>query len=182
LQPGTNQIAAGYVLYGSSTMIVFTTGNGVNGFTLDPSLGTFYLSHPNIRFPQKCKIYSVNEGNYTAFPKGIKAFLSWCHEEVGAERPFTLRYIGSLVSDFHRNLLQGGIYMYPKTNKDPNGKLRLLYECNPIAFLAVQAGGGATDGSNEILNIQPTHLHQRVPFVTGNKSVVDIVKGFMLKE
>ncbi|KAL8443855.1 hypothetical protein Emed_006554 [Eimeria media] len=143
LQPGREQLAAGYVLYGSSTMLVMTTGSGVNGFTLDPSLGTFFLSHPNMHFPSKAKIYSVNEGNYKAFPDGVKAFIEEAHS--GERGPFSLRYIGSMVSDFHRNLLQGGIYLYPPTKKDPRGKLRLLYECNPMALLAEQAGGRATD-------------------------------------
>lgn len=139
LQKGVNQIAAGYVIYGSSTMIVYTTGNGVNGFTLDPSLGTYYLSHPNMTFPKTGKIYSINEGNYIKFPQGVKNYLKYCQMEEG-DRPYTSRYIGSLVADFHRNMLKGGIYIYPSYSQAPNGKLRLLYECNPMAFLAEQAG------------------------------------------
>ncbi|XP_058515906.1 fructose-1,6-bisphosphatase class 1-like [Ochotona princeps] len=177
LQPGRNQIAAGYVLYGSSTMLVITTGDGVHGFTLDPSLGTFFLSHRNMRYPAKARIYSVNEGNYRAFPEGIKQFLAECHDDEAG--PFSLRYIGSLVSDFHRNLLQGGIYMYPPTKKDKKGKLRLLYEANPMAYLAEQAGGRATDGFDRILDIQPSELHQRVPLMIGSAKLVDRVDQLM---
>lgn len=147
LQPGNKQVAAGYVIYGSSTMLVYTTGNGVNGFTYDPSLGTFYLSHENMRIPENGKIYSINEGNYIRFPTGVKKYIKFCQENVPEEgRPYTSRYIGSLVADFHRNLLKGGIYLYPSTQSHPNGKLRLLYECNPMAFLIEQAGGLASDG------------------------------------
>ncbi|OEH76113.1 hypothetical protein cyc_07005 [Cyclospora cayetanensis] len=177
LQPGREQLAAGYVLYGSSTMLVMTAGSGVHGFTLDPSLGTFFLSHPNMHFPEKAKIYSVNEGNYKAFPEGVKSFIEIAHG--GEKGPFSLRYIGSLVSDFHRNLLQGGIYMYPPTKKDPKGKLRLLYECNPMAMLAEQAGGRATDGFDRILDIIPQDLHQRVPLFVGSSSLVDQVTELM---
>ncbi|PFH38227.1 fructose-bisphospatase II [Besnoitia besnoiti] len=177
LQPGHAQIAAGYVLYGSSTMLVITTGDGVNGFTLDPSLGTFFLSHKGMRFPEKARIYSVNEGNYKAFPEGVKKFLEECHDDKNG--PFSLRYIGSLVSDFHRNLLQGGIYMYPPTKKDKKGKLRLLYEANPMAFLAEQAGGKATDGFDRILDIQPTELHQRIPLMIGTAKLVDRLGALM---
>jgi fructose-1,6-bisphosphatase I len=180
LQPGSEQVAAGYVLYGSSTMMVYTTGHGVNGFTLDPSLGSFYLSHPNMITPTNGKIYSINEGNYVHFPQGVKDYLKYCQEEKG-DRPYTSRYIGSLVSDFHRNLIKGGIYIYPTSTKAPNGKLRLLYECNPIAFLAEQAGGMATDGFNRILEIKPTKLHQRVPFFVGSKNMVMKAMEFMEK-
>lgn len=176
LQPGSAQIAAGYVLYGSSTMMVISTGDGVNGFTLDPSLGTFFLSHRGMRFPEKARIYSVNEGNYKAFPEGVKKFLEECRNK---SEPFSLRYIGSLVSDFHRNLLQGGIYMYPPTKKDKKGKLRLLYEANPMAFLAEQAGGKATDGFDRILDIRPSELHQRVPLMIGTARLVDRVDELM---
>ncbi|NAW51208.1 class 1 fructose-bisphosphatase [Elizabethkingia argentiflava] len=171
LQKGQHQIAAGYIIYGSSTMIVYTTGNGVNGFTLDPSLGTFYLSHPDIKFPTKGNIYSINEGNYSKFPQGVKDYIKYCQEEK-EDRPYTSRYIGSLVADFHRNLLKGGIYIYPSTANSPNGKLRLLYECNPMAFLAEQAGGKASDGFKRILDISPKELHQRVPFFCGSASMV----------
>ena len=133
LQPGKNQVAAGYIVYGTSTMIVYSTGHGVNGFTLNPAIGTYYLSHPNMQFPDKGYIYSVNEGNYIHFPKGVKEYIKYCQEEE-EDRPYTSRYIGSLVSDFHRNMIKGGIYFYPSTSKNPNGKLRLLYECNPMAF------------------------------------------------
>lgn len=178
LQKGVNQIAAGYVIYGSSTMIVYTTGNGVNGFTLDPSLGTYYLSHPNMKFPTTGKIYSINEGNYIKFPQGVKNYLKYCQMEEG-DRPYTSRYIGSLVADFHRNMLKGGIYIYPSYSQSPNGKLRLLYECNPMAFLAEQAGGKATDGFRRILEIEPTELHQRIPFFCGSVNMVEKAEEFM---
>jgi fructose-1,6-bisphosphatase I len=178
LQPGRKQVAAGYVVYGTSTMLVYTTGHGVNGFTLNPALGVFYLSHPNMRFPEKGKIYSINEGNYVHFPVGIKKYIKYCQEEKD-DRPCTSRYIGSLVSDFHRNMIKGGVYLYPSTSKHPNGKLRLLYECNPMAFLAEQAGGRASDGYRDILDIQPTELHQRTPFYVGNKEMVDRIEEFI---
>ncbi|MEE3695312.1 class 1 fructose-bisphosphatase [Glaesserella parasuis] len=173
LQPGRKQVAAGYVTYGSSTMLVYTTGNGVNGFTYDPSLGLFILSHPNMKMPFEGKYYSINEGQYLKFPEGVKKFIKFCQEEDKATgRPYSSRYIGSLVSDFHRNLLKGGIYIYPSTKSHPNGKLRLLYEGNPMAFLAEQAGGMATDGFNPILDIKPTELHQRVQFFVGSTAMV----------
>lgn len=180
LQPGKNQVAAGYIVYGTSTMIVYSTGHGVNGFTLNPAIGTYYLSHPNMQFPDKGYIYSVNEGNYVHFPKGVKEYIKYCQEEE-EDRPYNSRYIGSLVSDFHRNMIKGGIYFYPSTSKSPNGKLRLLYECNPMAFLAERAGGKASDGFNRILDIKPTELHQRVPFFCGNKDMVDKLESFMKK-
>ncbi|EGR4434101.1 class 1 fructose-bisphosphatase [Vibrio cholerae] len=180
LQPGNKQVAAGYVIYGSSTMLVYTTGNGVNGFTYDPSLGTFYLSHENMRIPENGKIYSINEGNYIRFPTGVKKYIKFCQENVPEEgRPYTSRYIGSLVADFHRNLLKGGIYLYPSTQSHPNGKLRLLYECNPMAFLIEQAGGLASDGAHRIMDIKPTELHQRVPFFVGSKNMVHKVETFL---
>src|SRR5690606_1037549 len=178
LQKGVNQIAAGYVIYGSSTMIVYTTGNGVNGFTLDPSLGTYYLSHPNMEFPKTGKIYSINEGNYIKFPQGVKNYIKYCQREED-DRPYTSRYIGSLVSDFHRNMIKGGIYIYPSTSQSPNGKLRLLYECNPMAFLAEQAGGKCTNGFERIMEIEPTELHQRVPFFCGSSKMVMKAEEFM---
>ncbi|MEZ4855478.1 MAG: class 1 fructose-bisphosphatase [Gelidibacter sp.] len=178
LQPGNQQVAAGYVIYGTSTMLVYTTGAGVNGFTLNPAIGTFYLSHPNMKFPEDGKIYSVNEGNYIHFPQGVKNYIKYCQMEEG-NRPYTSRYIGSLVSDFHRNMIKGGIYMYPKSSKVSNGKLRLLYECNPMAFLAEQANGKASDGYTRILDIQPTELHQRVPFFCGSKNMVEKAEEFM---
>ncbi|TYP76166.1 class 1 fructose-bisphosphatase [Aquimarina intermedia] len=180
LQPGNLQVAAGYIIYGTSTMLVYTTGHGVNGFTLNPALGTYYLSHPNMRFPEDGQIYSVNEGNYVHFPQGIKDYIKYCQEEKD-DRPYTSRYIGSLVSDIHRNMIKGGIYMYPSTSKSPKGKLRLLYECNPMAFIAEQAGGKASDGVRRIMDIKPTELHERTPFVCGSKNMVDKVESFMKK-
>jgi fructose-1,6-bisphosphatase I len=178
LQPGHKQVAAGYVVYGTSTILVYTTGHGVNGFTLNPGVGVFFLSHPDMRFPEKGKIYSINEGNYSKFPNGVKKYLKYC-QEVDGDRPYTSRYIGSLCSDFHRNLLKGGIYIYPSGTNSPNGKLRLLYECNPMAFIAEQAGGKASDGYRRILDIEPTSLHQRVPFFCGSKDMVEKVEEFM---
>ena len=180
LQPGTEQIAAGYVIYGTSTMLVYTTGHGVNGFTLNPALGVFYLSHPDMQFPDNPSIYSINEGNYRHFPKGIKKYIKYCQEEI-APRPYTSRYIGSLVSDFHRNMIKGGVYLYPNSSKYANGKLRLLYECNPIAFLAEQAGGKASNGKKRIMEIKPKELHQRVPFYVGNKCMVDKIEKMIKK-
>ena len=178
LQPGNQQVAAGYIVYGTSTMLVYSTGHGVNGFTLNPAIGTYYLSHPNMKFPKKGVIYSVNEGNYVHFPQGIKNYIKYCQEE-DDDRPYTSRYIGSLVSDFHRNLIKGGIYIYPNTSKNPTGKLRLLYECNPMAYIAEQAGGKSSNGFMNIMDIQPTELHQRVPFICGNQEMVDKVEEFM---
>lgn len=180
LQPGDQQVAAGYVIYGTSTMLVYTTGHGVNGFTLNPAIGTFYLSHPNMRYSENGKIYSVNEGNYIHFPQGVKDYIKYCQMEEG-DRPYTSRYIGSLVSDFHRNMIKGGIYIYPTSSKAPSGKLRLLYECNPMAFIAEQAGGKASDGYQRIMEIKPTELHQRVPFFCGSKNMVEKAEEFMAK-
>ena len=180
LQPGINQIAAGYIVYGTSTMLVYTTGDGVNGFTLNPALGTFYLSHPNMRFPETGKIYSVNEGNYVHFPQGVKDYIKYCQKEE-EDRPYTSRYIGSLVSDFHRNMIKGGIYMYPKSSVASEGKLRLLYECNPMAFIAEQANGLASDGKGRIMEINPTELHQRVPFFCGSRKMVEKAEEFIQK-
>ncbi|WP_158975363.1 class 1 fructose-bisphosphatase [Cellulophaga sp. L1A9] len=178
LQPGVNQIAAGYIIYGTSTMLVYTTGDGVNGFTLNPALGTFYLSHPNMRYPDTGKIYSVNEGNYVHFPQGVKDYIKYCQKEE-EDRPYTSRYIGSLVSDFHRNMIKGGIYMYPKSSVATDGKLRLLYECNPMAFIAEQANGLASDGKNRIMEIDPVELHQRVPFFCGSRKMVEKAEEFI---
>ncbi|WP_430467272.1 class 1 fructose-bisphosphatase [Winogradskyella ouciana] len=178
LQKGNQQVAAGYVVYGTSTMLVYTTGHGVNGFTLNPAIGTFYLSHPDMEFPEDGRIYSVNEGNYIHFPKGIKDYIKYCQMEEG-DRPYTSRYIGSLVSDFHRNMIKGGIYMYPKSSLNAKGKLRLLYECNPMAFLAEQANGKASDGFTRIMDIEPTELHERVPFICGSKNMVGKAEEFM---
>ncbi|MDC0106615.1 class 1 fructose-bisphosphatase [bacterium] len=178
LQKGSEQVAAGYIIYGTSTMLVYTTGDGVNGFTLNPAIGTFYLSHPQMQFPENGTIYSVNEGNYIHFPKGIKNYIKYCQMEEG-DRPYTSRYIGSLVSDFHRNMIKGGIYLYPTNSKNPKGKLRLLYECNPMALLAEQANGKASDGTTRILDIAPTELHQRVPFICGSSAMVEKAEEFM---
>jgi fructose-1,6-bisphosphatase I len=183
LQKGTSQVAAGYIVYGSSTMLVYTTGLGVTGFTLDPSIGEFCLSHFQMDTPTNGRIYSVNEGNFTGFNKGVQKFIRYCQEtDKKTDRPYSGRYIGSLVADFHRNLLKGGIYMYPATGNQPDGKLRLLYECNPMAFLAEQAGGSATDGhGNRILEIQPETIHQRTPFFTGSKKLVAKAEEFIRK-
>lgn len=170
LQGGRKQIAAGYILYGSSTMLVFSTGDGVNGFTLDHSLGEFILSHIKMTSPQKGKIYSVNEGNYLSYTPSIQQYINNCKE-----KEYTARYIGSLVGDFHRNLLKGGIYLYPATKKDANGKLRLLYECYPLAFVAEQSGGKASDGTQAILDIVPTSFHQRAPLFVGSTTMVEDV-------
>lgn len=171
LKKGTEQVVAGYVLYGSSTMLVYTSGQGVNGFTYEPSLGEFYLSHPNITIPNKAKTYSVNDGYYYDFDKVTQEFIEHCRRQ-----RFRGRYIGSLVSDFHRNLLSGGIYFYPGTKKSPNGKLRLIYECMPLAFIIEQAGGMATDGRNRIMDIQPESLHQRTPYFVGSPDMVQWVQ------
>ena len=180
LQKGTEQVAAGYIIYGSSTMLVYTTGKGVNGFTLDPSIGEFCLSHPDIKIPTEGNIYSINEGNYVHFPDGVKKYIKYCQEEDKAtDRPYTSRYIGSLVADFHRNMLKGGLYIYPETGKSPKGKLRLLYECNPLAFIAEQAGGRASNGRQRILEVQPEELHQRTPFYIGSSEMVKKVEEFI---
>jgi fructose-1,6-bisphosphatase I len=178
LQPGINQVAAGYVIYGTSTMIVYTTGHGVNGFTLNPAIGTFYLSHPKMKFPVDGTIYSVNEGNYVHFPQGVKDYIKYCQLEE-EDRPYTSRYIGSLASDMHRNMIKGGIYMYPTSSEASKGKLRLLYECNPMAFIAEQAGGKASDGVSRIMEILPTALHERCPFFCGSSNMVEKVEEFI---
>ena len=174
LQKGRNQVAAGYVVYGSSTMLVYATKRGVNGFTLDPSIGEFCLSHPDIKCPEKGKIYSVNHGNFFQYPEGVRKYINSCQnktKETGG--PYTQRYIGSMVADVHRNLIKGGIFMYPGTTDKPKGKLRLLYECNPFAFITEVAGGKATDGSMPILDIEPKELHQRTPFFVGSKKMME---------
>ncbi|HNT80928.1 MAG TPA: class 1 fructose-bisphosphatase [Bacteroidia bacterium] len=174
LQPGTKQVAAGYITYGSSTMLVYTTGHGVNGFTLDPSIGEFCLSHPKMKVPDDGKIYSLNEGNAIHFHPGVKAYIQFCKEEDKASgRPYSSRYIGSLVADFHRNMIKGGIFIYPSTSKAPKGKLRLLYECNPLAYIVEQAGGMASNGFGRILEMQPDSLHQRTPLFIGSKNMVN---------
>jgi fructose-1,6-bisphosphatase I len=180
LQPGTNLVAAGYIIYGSSTMMVYTTGKGVNGFTLDPSVGIFCLSHPDMKFPEDSSIYSLNEGYHNDFPLGVKKYIKYCQEDDPATlRPYSSRYIGTMVADFHRNLIKGGIFIYPGTIKHPKGKLRLLYECNPIAYIAEQAGGKASDGFKRILEIEPLNLHQRSPLFTGTRSLVEKAEEFM---
>lgn len=182
MQPGRNLVAAGYVIYGSSTMLVYTTGDGVNGFTLDPTVGLFILSHPNMKYPENATIYSINEANYIYFPDGVKQYIHYVQEDDKAtNRPYTTRYIGSMVADVHRNLIKGGIFMYPGTLKNRKGKLRLLYECNPVAFIAEQAGGKATDGKTRILDIQPKELHERSPLFAGPKFMVDKVEELMLQ-
>jgi fructose-1,6-bisphosphatase I len=175
LQPGRLQVAAGYVLYGSSTMMVYSVGNGVHGFTLDPSVGAYVLSHENIRMPSKGKYYSVNEAYADEFPPAYRTYLKKLrHGDLG--RRFASRYIGSMVSDFHRTLLKGGVFLYPPTAESPGGKLRLLYEANPIAFLAEQAGGIATDGQRRILDIEPTTIHQRTPLCVGSKAEMELLQ------
>ena len=182
LQKGTEQVAAGYVIYGSSTMLVYTTGKGVNGFTLDPSIGEFCLSHPEMKIPENGIIYSINEGNYIHFPEGVKKYLKYCQvEDKQTSRPYTSRYIGSMVADIHRNMIKGGIFIYPTTSGAPNGKLRLVYECNPMAFIIEQAGGKATDGFNRILDKNVTALHQRSAIFIGSKNMVLKVEELMQK-
>jgi fructose-1,6-bisphosphatase I len=177
---GTEQVAAGYVIYGSSTMLVYTTGKGVNGFTLDPSIGEFCLSHPDMKIPENGVIYSINEGNYTHFPEGVKKYIKYCQEDdKSTNRPYSSRYIGSLVADFHRNMIKGGVYIYPSTGKSPKGKLRLLYEANPLAFIAEQAGGKASNGFDRILEVQPESLHQRTPLFIGSKNMVEKAEELM---
>ncbi len=183
LLPGAEQCAAGYVVYGSSTILVYTTGHGVNGFTLDPSIGEFILSHPDIRTPETGTMYSINEGNYQSFEPGLKRYIKWCQEEDRAtRRPYTTRYIGSFVSDFHRNLVKGGIYIYPASARSPEGKLRLMYEANPMAFIVEQAGGAASDGRHRIMEKQPRALHQRTPVYIGSKAMVEQVERFLAGE
>lgn len=180
LQPGYKQVAAGYVIYGSSTMLVYTTGDGVHGFTLDPGIGEFLLSHENIRIPKKGKIYSVNVGNYSKWEEGMKKYIHYLHEEDKAtSRPYSLRYIGSMVADIHRTLLYGGIFMYPGDKKNPDGKLRLMYEANPMSFIIEQAGGRASNGKSRILDIQPTSLHQHTPLFVGSMDDVCVAEEFL---
>jgi fructose-1,6-bisphosphatase I len=180
LQRGSEQVAAGYVIYGSSTMLVYTTGKGVNGFTLDPSIGEFCLSHPDMQIPADGLIYSVNEGNYVHFPPGVKQYIKYCQvEDQASHRPYASRYIGSMVADVHRNLIKGGIFIYPVTSSAPNGKLRLVYECNPMAFIIEQAGGRATNGAKRILALEVNELHQRSPIFIGSANMVRTAETFM---
>ncbi|MDH5511520.1 MAG: class 1 fructose-bisphosphatase, partial [Nitrospinota bacterium] len=180
LQVGRKQVAAGYIIYGSATMLVLTFGMGVHGFTLDPSIGEFLLSHPNIRTPARGRIYSVNEGNTSKWDeRATRAVEYFKANDKETGRPYSSRYIGSLVADFHRNLLYGGIFMYPADRGNPEGKLRLLYEASPLAFICEQAGGAAISGGEDILDIKPTSLHQRVPLFIGSKDDVDICRNFL---
>ncbi len=180
LQPGYKQIGAGYALYGSSTMLVYTTGDGVHGFTFDPSIGEFLLSHENIKIPKRGKIYSVNEGNYRYWHDGVKKYVKYLQEEdKSTGRPYSGRYIGSMIADIHRTLLYGGVFMYPGDTKHPDGKLRLMYECNPVAFIIEQAGGKASDGHKRMLDIQPKSLHQRIPMFAGSEEDVTIAEEFV---
>ncbi len=176
LQKGNAQVAAGYVLYGTSTVFVYTTGDGVNGFTLNPAIGTFYLSHPDIQIPAVGHVYSVNEAQFASFPEEVKSFLKNQKEE---DSHYATRYIGSMVSDIHRNMLQGGLFLYPPNAKMPKGKLRLLYECNPIAFIVEQAGGKAISMKERILDIEPKELHQRSSFFCGNAEMVDLLSSYL---
>ena len=183
LQPGDQQVAAGYVIYGSSTMLVYTTGHGVNGFTLEPSIGEFCLSHENMKTPEEGKIYSINEGNLLTCSEGVQSYVNWCKQtDKKSSRPYTGRYIGSLVADFHRNLIKGGIYMYPGTKGAPSGKLRLMYEANPLAFIVEQAGGKASTGTGRIMEVKPKDLHQRVPLFIGSKNMVERVEALIAAE
>jgi len=183
LQPGDKQVAAGYIVYGSSTILVYSAGHGVHGFTLDPAFGEFILSHPDIRIPEKSNIYSINEGNYKYWHLGLKKYIKFLQDADNIRgEAYTARYIGSMVADIHRNMLYGGVYMYPSDIRSPNGKLRLMYECNPMAFIIEAAGGKATDGKQRILEIQPSSLHQRTPIFIGNASEVDKVHEFLETE
>lgn len=180
LQPGNRQVAAGYMIYGSSTMLVYATRRGVNGFTLDPSIGEFCLSHPDIKCPPTGKFYSVNHGNFLRYDTGVRNYINECQKkEKESGGPYTQRYIGSMVADVHRNLIKGGIFMYPGTTDRPGGKLRLLYECNPFAFIVEVAGGRASNGVQKILDIQPTHLHQRSPFFVGSREMMDELDSYL---
>lgn len=179
-QPGTNQVAAGYVIYGSSTMLVYATRRGVNGFTLDQSIGEFTLSHPDIKCPDSGKMYSVNHGNFFQYQQNVKEYITTCQKKDKTNGgPYTQRYIGSMVADVHRNLIKGGIFMYPGTTDKPKGKLRLLYECNPFAFIVEKAGGKATNGEIRILDIQPKELHERTPFFIGSKLMMEELESYI---
>jgi fructose-1,6-bisphosphatase I len=180
LQPGNQQVAAGYIVYGSSTMMVYATRRGVNGFTLDPSIGEFTLSHPDIKCPETGKIYSVNHGHFFQYAEGVKKYIDVCQrKDKSTGGPYTQRYIGSMVSDVHRNLIKGGIFMYPAINDKPKGKLRLLYECNPFGFIVEVAGGKATNGQKRILDVVPTELHQRTPFYVGSKLMMEELETYL---
>ncbi len=183
LQKGDNLVCGGYVLYGSSTMLVYTTGNGVHGFTLDPSVGEFLLSHPDIKVPKRGNIYSVNEGNYNLWDENMRKYIDYLKSDKNANgKPYKMRYIGSLVADFHRTLIYGGIFLYPADKKNPNGKLRLIYEANPLAFIIEQASGRASDGKRRIREIQPEDLHQRTPLIIGSEEDVLEAEAFLRGE
>ncbi len=183
LQAGITQVAAGYVIYGSSTMLVYATKRGVNGFTLDPSIGEFCLSHPDIKCPPSGKVYSVNHGNFFQYSPNIREYINVCQKKDKTNGgPYTQRYIGSMVADVHRNLMKGGIFLYPGTTEKPGGKLRLLYECNPFAYIVEMAGGRATDGKQPILEIIPTELHERTPFFVGSKDMMDELDTYIQKD
>jgi fructose-1,6-bisphosphatase I len=183
LQPGNRLMAAGYVIFGSSTMLVYATRLGVNGFTLEPSIGEFCLSHPNMKCPENGKIYSLNQGNSIKFSDGMQSYLNYCMESNKEEgRPFSHRYIGSMVADMHRTLLKGGIFMYPGDKSNPKGKLRLQYECNPMAFIIEAAGGKAVTGAQNVVDVVPTELHQRVPIFIGSKNMVSKVMEFVKEQ
>lgn len=182
LQEGYKQVAAGYIIYGSSTMLVYTTGYGVYGFTLDPAFGEFLLSHDNIHIPENGRIYSINEGNYLYWHSGLKKYIKYLQSNTYDDKPYQARYIGSMVADVHRTLLYGGIFMYPADKRNPNGKLRLMYECNPMSFIVESAGGRAIDGNRRILEIVPENLHQRTPIYLGSKKSVDMVEGYLKEE
>jgi fructose-1,6-bisphosphatase I len=183
LQPGSKQVAAGYIVYGSSTILVYTAGHGVHGSTLDPSFGEFILSHENIQIPSKGRIYSINEGNYKYWHPGLKKYIKYLQDEdEESGRPYSSRYIGSMVADIHRNLLYGGIFMYPADSRNPNGKLRLIYECNPVSFIVEAAGGKSSDGKNRILDIIPHNLHQKTPIFVGSTEDVKMLESFLAKE
>lgn len=180
LQPGVRQVAAGYVLYGSSTILAYTTGLGVSVFTLDPSIGEFILSDRNIKIPEHGSIYSINEGSYNSWDLGLKKYIKYCQEEdPDTGRPYSARYIGSMVADIHRTLIKGGIFIYPHSNKYPNGKLRLMYECNPLSFIIEQAGGMATNGKTRIMELEPTAIHQQTPIYIGSRQNVLKVMDFI---
>jgi fructose-1,6-bisphosphatase I len=181
LQPGRRQVAAGYIIYGSSTMLVYTTGHGVHGFTLDPSIGEFLLSHPDIRIPARGRYLSVNDSYEQHWDDNVKALMRRYRGLDGHQKAMNVRYVGSLVADFHRNLLGGGVFAYPANTQSPHGKLRLLYECNPLAFIVQQAGGSATDGLRDILDILPTELHQRSPLYIGSRDDIDTAREILAR-
>jgi fructose-1,6-bisphosphatase I len=179
LQPGAKQVAAGYVIYGSSTMLVYTTGQGAHGFTLDPSIGEFLLSHPDIRIPERGRYLSVNDAYEQHWSEPVRALMRRYRGLDGQREAMNVRYVGSMVADFHRNLLGGGVFAYPPNAKSPKGKLRLLYECNPLSYICEQAGGAAFDGTQRLLDVQPTELHQRTPIYVGSKGDVEIARQML---